>query len=921
MTFYDSRLEDEAVVEKRREAAEKSQAKNSGPGTAPASSSLSGPRQPKVLKRRPLPADPTGASPARNAAPEHVQPAPAQAHSSPVRPAMPDQNHSTPPRPVGPETARPTSRHAAAPDTVYSTTPHGSSPGSRPGRGYDAPEDFQREWAPPNPRHAVANTPPYPQDPRPSHREQSAEPYDPRYQQPRPQAEYDNTYQPEHHRQRQEVTSSRYEYPEEAYPRNPYETPPRQNNYQLVTPEQSRYSGDQASHGQRSRNSPYQPGPLGYAYDAAPPESALPRSTPGSAEQYHRYNTTPVKGDVFRDSPRRNTVGREDYHPEYASMQPRVEDEEDEEPPPPPPVHRSGLVQTSQHGQPNQHTGASPTTYRAYSPEFAPSASQSTNLEPATSASSPSSQTSYSQPGKGRVQDLPSHNDVQEMPPSLVAGYDPTVADAESERVIRESRASRRHSSMHQPAPQPSEPQYHQSQASESQYYQSQPSEHQPQPSEPQYQQSQHSESQYYQPQPPESQYYTSQPSDPQYHQGQHPESQYYQPRSSDPQYYPPQPPDPQYHQSQHSESQYYQPQHSQSQYYPPQSSDSPYYPERLRSSPGPVDEGADPRSNSGVSKPRSTSPDIRGIPPRKSVSPRPPPTEERGLTGVPFSPDSYDALNPNAGRASATTAPAPRYETPEQAMEAARRTELEKERELQPIIGSDGRVIDPSDHLPTDTWAPEPERKSKKPEVVVRFKHPPPSSTMGPRPSPRDSVAARPPPNPQVIEVAQAERSRHRLQRYHARPQSYAQPSSSSAYQAVRVESGGREYHSRGGYSHHRNYSTPNAYAPPPPPPPQTRRRSISPSPSSLYAPEESTPPIPSKVPVAPPMNQSHPMLGPTSSTTTTAPPSGSLDALAQEMKTIDIGSVGCRSGRNGKRYHYNPPPRAPPVGAGYAV
>ncbi|KAL2218435.1 hypothetical protein M432DRAFT_546544 [Thermoascus aurantiacus ATCC 26904] len=741
MTFYDSRLEDEAVVEKRREAAEKSQAKNSGPGTAPASSSLSGPRQPKVLKRRPLPADPTGASPARNAAPEHVQPAPAQAHSSPVRPAMPDQNHSTPPRPVGPETARPTSRHAAAPDTVYSTTPHGSSPGSRPGRGYDAPEDFQREWAPPNPRHAVANTPPYPQDPRPSHREQSAEPYDPRYQQPRPQAEYDNTYQPEHHRQRQEVTSGRYEYPEEAYPRNPYETPPRQNNYQLVTPEQSRYSGDQASHGQRSRNSPYQPGPLGYAYDTALPESALPRSTPGSAEQYHRYNTTPVKGDVFRDSPRRNTVGREDYHPEYASMQPRVEDEEDEEPPPPPPVHRSGLVQTSQHGQPNQHTGASPTTYRAYSPEFAPSASQSTNLEPATSASSPSSQTSYSQPGKGRVQDLPSHNDVQEMPPSLVAGYDPTVADAESERVIRESRASRRHSSMHQPAPQPSEPQYHQSQASESQ----------------------------------------------------------------------------------------------------------------------------------------STSPDIRGIPPRKSVSPRPPPTEERGLTGVPFSPDSYDALNPNAGRASATTAPAPRYETPEQAMEAARRTELEKERELQPIIGSDGRVIDPSDHLPTDTWAPEPERKSKKPEVVVRFKHPPQSSTMGPRPSPRDS--------------------------------------------AVRVESGGREYHSRGGYSHHRNYSTPNAYAPPPPPPPQTRRRSISPSPSSLYAPEESTPPIPSKVPVAPPMNQSHPMLGPTSSTTTTAPPSGSLDALAQEMKTIDIGSVGCRSGRNGKRYHYNPPPRAPPVGAGYAV
>ncbi|KAI5294500.1 hypothetical protein KEM56_005836 [Ascosphaera pollenicola] len=30
----------------------------------------------------------------------------------------------------------------------------------------------------------------------------------------------------------------------------------------------------------------------------------------------------------------------------------------------------------------------------------------------------------------------------------------------------------------------------------------------------------------------------------------------------------------------------------------------------------------------------------------------------------------------------------------------------------MSPIIGNDGRVIDPSEHLPTDTWAPEPERR-----------------------------------------------------------------------------------------------------------------------------------------------------------------------------------------------------------------
>ena len=33
------------------------------------------------------------------------------------------------------------------------------------------------------------------------------------------------------------------------------------------------------------------------------------------------------------------------YHPEYATMQPRVEDEDEDGPPPPPPVHRSRRAQ------------------------------------------------------------------------------------------------------------------------------------------------------------------------------------------------------------------------------------------------------------------------------------------------------------------------------------------------------------------------------------------------------------------------------------------------------------------------------------------------------------------------------------------------------------------------------------------------
>ncbi|KAK3388401.1 hypothetical protein B0T20DRAFT_365250 [Sordaria brevicollis] len=90
----------------------------------------------------------------------------------------------------------------------------------------------------------------------------------------------------------------------------------------------------------------------------------------------------------------------------------------------------------------------------------------------------------------------------------------------------------------------------------------------------------------------------------------------------------------------------------------------------------------------------------------RKSVSPAPPPVEERRLSGVPFGPDSYDALNPtvssdNIGRADYNEASGK-------------------------IITHDGKEVDPSDHLPMESWAPEPEPK----------KTTPPSSSHGSRPS-----------------------------------------------------------------------------------------------------------------------------------------------------------------------------------------
>ena len=99
----------------------------------------------------------------------------------------------------------------------------------------------------------------------------------------------------------------------------------------------------------------------------------------------------------------------------------------------------------------------------------------------------------------------------------------------------------------------------------------------------------------------------------------------------------------------------------------------------------------------------------------RKAVGASP-----KKLNGVPFGPDAYDVLNPAQ---SPVTNDGTAYQTAEQAKESSRFKEVEKIRDLGPIIGNDGREIDPSDHLPSDTWAPEPERKTRQPEHVVHIR------------------------------------------------------------------------------------------------------------------------------------------------------------------------------------------------------
>lgn len=113
------------------------------------------------------------------------------------------------------------------------------------------------------------------------------------------------------------------------------------------------------------------------------------------------------------------------------------------------------------------------------------------------------------------------------------------------------------------------------------------------------------------------------------------------------------------------------------------------------------------PRGNTayaGINKTRAVSPapspiNSYGNPPshqhtivRKSVSPRPPPSrgsddnQERRLSAVPFGPDDYAALNPNAPAVA-------------EAVNAIEDPDAK-------IIMHDGREVDPSDHLPEASWA-----------------------------------------------------------------------------------------------------------------------------------------------------------------------------------------------------------------------
>ncbi|GME33265.1 C2 calcium-dependent membrane targeting [Neofusicoccum parvum] len=114
------------------------------------------------------------------------------------------------------------------------------------------------------------------------------------------------------------------------------------------------------------------------------------------------------------------------------------------------------------------------------------------------------------------------------------------------------------------------------------------------------------------------------------------------------------------------------------------------------------------PQDAAPIVKPRAVSPAethydarqsriiVRSTPSRKSVSPRP--TTSDG-SRAPFGPDCFDSYNPRVS---------PRNPNQTRDMDINTRDEHGN------IVTPDGRKIDPSDHLPVDSWAPEPEPKGK---------------------------------------------------------------------------------------------------------------------------------------------------------------------------------------------------------------
>jgi hypothetical protein len=233
-------------------------------------------------------------------------------------------------------------------------------------------------------------------------------------------------------------------------------------------------------------------------------------------------------------------------------------------------------------------------------------------------------------------------------------------------------------------------------------------------------------------------------------------------------------------------------------------------------------------------------------------------------LSGIPFGPDSYNALNPSLSSSMSTPSLSAPYDPKEADPDAK-------------IITHDGREIDPSDHIPESNYAPLLETKGPKyaSQLPDRNYRPPPSqplSATGRRPlkqsgRPQSMAASTPiymnsgPPDPSPPT------GRNRLQKKTNRMS--AQPAPNSSPLAPITPYQDNSYTPRSlPRANADDFTTSENYAP-------TNYGS-----GSGYRGTSGPPPIPAKVPMG--MNGPPP-----------PQPSGAdAWALLEEMKNIDLGS-----------------------------
>ncbi|KAL7271503.1 hypothetical protein RUND412_005733 [Rhizina undulata] len=125
--------------------------------------------------------------------------------------------------------------------------------------------------------------------------------------------------------------------------------------------------------------------------------------------------------------------------------------------------------------------------------------------------------------------------------------------------------------------------------------------------------------------------------------------------------------------------------------------------------------------------------------PERKPV----PPPQERTLGGLPFSPDSYDTINPHPAASLAALSPFKTLQEPQNSN--IRSSGTKKGRFANNVVTNASKPVDPSDVLLPSTFAPEPEKRGKTP----RPQAPPAPSDQRKKLIGRRSPSPLPPRNP----------------------------------------------------------------------------------------------------------------------------------------------------------------------------